>query len=285
MASDVGFFSKKVNLRSRADMVDFLRDHYRYDGGYAHPVKIHDLGLDSRQDDLAYDMLGSDYWDELGFVIDQYTDDWGGYRTICSAGRSSGYLVFHESEYRYTEHKSRCTACGQLNFRAVLTDNDIRTASGLSTDSIYWPLAKQLVECLRPYAKRNLDAAMLEEVFQRDDVSKLYCAHQFEHPLSRWQAFEMSEALHKLLAKEPDLSNVCGRCGKHARTNLKHGVRELRIGQAIGDPNADFDDRSEWDMSSLRERVKLVQQFDRACDGVRAAFIDLLENHELDKAA
>lgn len=44
------------------------------------------------------------------------------------------------------------------------------------------------------------------------------------------------------------------------------------------DANEDF---SEWDITELRERVKLVQRFDKLCDDIRSTFIYYIENCEI----
>lgn len=39
------------------------------------------------------------------------------------------------------------------------------------------------------------------------------------------------------------------------------------------------EDFSGWDMSDLRDRVELVQDFDRTCDQLRERFIFMLEHY------
>jgi len=43
----------------------------------------------------------------------------GGRYTIGSNGRSGGYLVLYQGEYYDPGYKSRCRACGQLNYQHV----------------------------------------------------------------------------------------------------------------------------------------------------------------------
>jgi hypothetical protein len=121
------FFQKKVDRRSRSAMVDFLKGHYRYNTmsswnrltSYANNIKIHRLGLSSEQDDKAYEMLNVDFWEEIRGPIDDFTYDQGHRYTICSNGRSGGYLVLHESNLELTGHLSYCPTCGQRNFKKV----------------------------------------------------------------------------------------------------------------------------------------------------------------------
>jgi hypothetical protein len=41
------------------------------------------------------------------------------------------------------------------------------------------------------------------------------------------------------------------------------------------------EDFVEWSMGELRNRIKLVRAFDRVCDEIRSAFIDLVDNCEV----
>ena len=42
------------------------------------------------------------------------------------------------------------------------------------------------------------------------------------------------------------------------------------------DMYADFNDKDEWSMNRLKERVELVQAFDKLCDDIRESLIDFL---------
>ncbi len=74
-------------------------------------------------------------------------------------------------------------------------------------------------------------------------------------------------------------SNRCERCGKDTRVDFKktHKRKVTYIGRSI-DQNADF---SEWDMDSLKERVKLVQSFDKLCDDIVDAARNLCDNYKV----
>jgi hypothetical protein len=122
------FFEQKIDLHSKRAMVDFLSNHFRYSTmnswnrttSYANRVKIPYLGLTHEQASRAYDMLDTDYWDELQPIIDDFTSEMGGNYTIGVNGRSGGYLVLYRGEYYDPGYKSRCRACGQLNYQAVV---------------------------------------------------------------------------------------------------------------------------------------------------------------------
>lgn len=44
------------------------------------------------------------------------------------------------------------------------------------------------------------------------------------------------------------------------------------------DDDLDADDLMDFSVSALRDKVELVCRFDRACDEIRSAFIDLIDN-------
>jgi hypothetical protein len=194
------FFEKHINRRSKQAMIEFLSGHFRYytanswnhGTSYANRIKIPDLGLTREQADKAYELLDTDYWDELQFVIDDFTSETDGNYTIGVNGRSGGYLALYGGEYYDPGYKSRCRACGQLNYQAV---------SG--------------------------------------EVGR------------------------------------CGRCGKDERINLSRPLRWHHVSAKGMDEDRDF---SDWSMSDLRDRVEIVCRFDRACDEIRSAFIDIIDN-------
>ncbi len=76
-------------------------------------------------------------------------------------------------------------------------------------------------------------------------------------------------------------NNKCGRCGSDARVDYMRAP--LEIGCYPGrstDMGEDFED---WDMYQLRERVKLVQEFDRLCDDILSTVVGLIENYEVEE--
>ena len=71
----------------------------------------------------------------------------------------------------------------------------------------------------------------------------------------------------------------CGVCGS---TNMRpyQGFETFSYpGKGI-DQGEDF---SEWDMDSLKSRVKLVKEFDQCCDDCIATFIDYAEHHVVEE--
>lgn len=123
-------FTSTVDKRSRQKMVDFLSGHFRYDTmgswnrcrSYAHNVKLHRLGLTSEQYDAASSLIHADddHWQyEVRQIIEQFTERHNGYYTIGQNGRSGGYMVLYQSQYKQSEYKSRCRSCGQRSYQAV----------------------------------------------------------------------------------------------------------------------------------------------------------------------
>ena len=92
-------FTKKVDKRNKQVMIDFLSNHSRYWTmnswnrlhSYSNNIKAHNHFSGSDLD-KAYEIMGTDYWDEISYPIEEFIDEYPHYR-IYSNGRSSGYLV------------------------------------------------------------------------------------------------------------------------------------------------------------------------------------------------
>lgn len=200
-------FSKKVNLRSRKAMIEFLTNHFRYDtmnswnqnSSYAHCVKIHSLGLSSAQIDKAYELIDMDEtYDNINDLLDEFAESHNYAWHVGFNGRSSGYLVLYQGGRKALDYKSRCTHCGQLNYKTVEETGNAK----------------------------------------------------------------------------------CGSCGAEARVNLtKPIMQSYTVGKGT-DMGEDFED---WNMDSLKERVKLVQEFDELCDRCLAEFVWLIDNAEIEE--
>lgn len=254
------FFAKAVDRRSRQAMTEFLTQHYRYvtlnswnrSTSYAHCIKIHRLGLSHDELNCAYETIGADYWDEIDSPISTFTEQMSGAYTIGTNGRSGGYLVLLESRYEYSEHKSRCRSCGQLNFKRVS-----RPLEG---------------------AEAVIGAKIIRNGGTWRDEVYLGESEILEIDLPAAAKLAMVRKL-KVELEDTTLGNRCGRChaeGERGRMNISP-IRQLAMyaGRSI-DHDEDFD---EWSISRLRSRVELVAAFDRACDEIRSNFIDLLSNY------
>lgn len=74
-------------------------------------------------------------------------------------------------------------------------------------------------------------------------------------------------------------SNVCGMCGKPTRFNLTTPIKRLETYPGRGvDMGEDFED---WDNYALKDRVELVQDFDRITDEIIACCLSLAEEFEV----
>lgn len=74
---------------------------------------------------------------------------------------------------------------------------------------------------------------------------------------------------------------ICGKCGKEGRINLQHQIYRWNTLVHSIDDNEDFNDTKEWPLYKLRDRVELVQKFDKLCDTIREYLIEFLDSHEI----
>lgn len=73
----------------------------------------------------------------------------------------------------------------------------------------------------------------------------------------------------------------CGRCGQDGRVNLQHPLYRWKTLMHSIDKDENFSDKEEWPLYRLKERVELVQKFDKLCDDIRAYLIEFLDSHEI----
>jgi hypothetical protein len=255
------FFQEKVDMRSREAMVSFLSGHRRYDTmssvnrstSYAHCIKLHRLGLSREQIDAAWPMLEVNFWSRIDGPMEDFADRYNGRYVIGSNGRSGGYLVLYEGSREPSEHKSFCPCCGQRNFKKVPPALDPTSSEGV--------IAGELLR---------------SGLTWRDDVYLGQSAIQ-SIGLSDEEKLNIIRKL-KFELKDCSATAKCGVCSgervNYARLPMKQNVYP---GRSI-DQGEDF---SDWSMEALRDRVRLVQDFDKACDEVRAAFIELLDTCEV----
>jgi hypothetical protein len=256
------FFQKKVDRRSRSAMVDFLKGHYRYNTmsswnrltSYAINIKLHRLGLSSEQDDKAYKMLNVDFWEEIRGPIDDFTHDQGYRYTLCSNGRSGGYLVLHKSHLELTGHLSYCPTCGQRNFKKVPTV---------------------------AYQDENEEVITREILRSQNSwLPKVYLGQSTIQALSISDEEKFSLIIRlKSQLSNCSLSNACGVCG-NPRSNFSVPPSRLMVANRGIDQYEDFY-AEDWSMEALRDRVDLVCAFDTACDAIRSNFIALLDDYDV----
>jgi len=74
-------------------------------------------------------------------------------------------------------------------------------------------------------------------------------------------------------------TGVCGRCEAKARVNYSQTHM-----QVFTFPGRDVDmgeDFRDWGMEELRQRVRLVQEFDQLCDDISSEYIDTCKNYRI----
>lgn len=104
--------------------------------------------------------------------------------------------------------------------------------------------------------------------------------YEFEMKPTEWKSYCTScyQRNYKV-ATETDCR--CGRCGQNTRVNYTKSPMQKAVycGRSIDDFNDD--DFAEYDMEWLKERVKLVQRFDKLCSDIIDEAIYYAENYEV----
>lgn len=198
-------FEQKVDLRNRAAMTVFLKNHFRYSTmnswnrstSYANNLKINMLGLPYEIEMKLFDMIGVDgFYDGINDLISEFGIRHQYLWQAGFNGRSGGYLVLYRGGSKQSEYKSFCTACGQRNFTSVA-----------------------------------------------------------------------------------ETGNVCGRCRQPKRVDyIKRPTEVFAYPGKDVDQNAEFED---WPIEDLRDRVRLVTEFDRLCDEIVAEAVGMAENYDV----
>ncbi|MDE6837618.1 MAG: hypothetical protein K2P33_04400 [Acutalibacter sp.] len=196
-------FYRPVNCRSRKDMTEYLREHFRYptmsswndSTSYACNLKIYQLGLDSDTVDKLFELIQTDdFFQERSLLIQDFGSAHDYLWQAGMNGRSGGYLVLYQGERIPSGYKSYCTNCGQKSYRSV-----------------------------------------------------------------------------------QETGNVCGVCRKPARVDFPGTHMQVTTFPGRGtDCDADFED---WSMYDLRNRVRLVQEFDRLADDMVQEAVFYAQNY------
>ena len=75
--------------------------------------------------------------------------------------------------------------------------------------------------------------------------------------------------------------NVCGKCGSPARVNYRQTPMQAVTFPGRGvDMDEDFD---EWSLEDLRDRVRLIQDFDRLADEIVTQAVQFAKNYEIEE--
>ena len=72
---------------------------------------------------------------------------------------------------------------------------------------------------------------------------------------------------------------ICGRCDAKARVNFKQ--THMQVFTWPGKDVDMYEDFADWTLSEIRERVELVQDFDRLCDDIVASYLDICTNYRI----
>ena len=135
-------FYTPVDLRSRADMTGFLKNHFRYhtmnswnrSTSYACNLKIHRLGLDGECESKLFDMIDTqEFFDLRRALLDEFDRQHNYLWQAGMNGRSSGYLVLYQGELKPSGYLSFCTECGQKNCRPATETDCVCGRCGNST--------------------------------------------------------------------------------------------------------------------------------------------------------
>ena len=125
-------FTKKVDMRSRKAMTDFLSRHFRYWTGnswnrsssYAQDLKIYNIGLTKEQEDRLFEILDvPGVYDPVSDLCEDFGRDHNWLWQAAFNGRSGGYLVLYQGGTKPTEYRSFCTSCGQRNYKPATQDD------------------------------------------------------------------------------------------------------------------------------------------------------------------
>ncbi len=252
------FYEQEVDLRSRKAMEAFLSGHYSYhdrNKAYANRVKLQYLGLTNEQYGKAFDVIMTEeYWEQICLPMDTFTRNHFGEYAICTAGRSSGYLVLHESRYQDSGYLSYCQTCGQQSYKRVADD-----------------------------LPKGPEGVIASQIMVSGSSSWQFYASQPEIMALGISQDRLKEMIGRLFPKYRDCTqtNRCGRChasGEHGRVNYEHSPKTLRVNMLGLQHVSDFED---WSMEDLRTRVRLIQSFDQACDQVRDLFLSIIDTCEV----
>ena len=73
----------------------------------------------------------------------------------------------------------------------------------------------------------------------------------------------------------------CGKCGKDTRVDYIEPPMNKNVypGKSIGEE--DYEDKDYWDMSALKDEVRLVQLFDKLCDNIVAECNEYAKSHKV----
>ena len=74
-------------------------------------------------------------------------------------------------------------------------------------------------------------------------------------------------------------TGTCGRCEAKARVNFKQ--THMQVFTWPGKSVDEYEDFSDWTLSKIRDRVELVQDFDKLCDSIAEEYTWLCKNYRI----
>ena len=74
-------------------------------------------------------------------------------------------------------------------------------------------------------------------------------------------------------------TGICGRCEAKTRINFKQ--THMQVFTFPGKDVDMYEDFEDWTLSEIRERVELVQDFDKLCDSIVTEYIDTCKNYRI----
>ena len=74
-------------------------------------------------------------------------------------------------------------------------------------------------------------------------------------------------------------TGICGRCEAKARVNFKE--THMQVFTWPGKDVDMYEDFEGWTLHELRDRVELVQEFDKLCDDITSEYFDLCRNYRI----
>ena len=198
-------FYRPVDLRSRAAMTAYLKNHFRYhtmnswnrSTSYACNLKVHTLGLEHDLVMRLFDLVNlPEFYERINDLCRDFDEAHDYLWQVGFNGRSGGYLVLYQGKLEPSGYQSYCTACGQRNYRSTA-----------------------------------------------------------------------------------ETGKVCGKCHRPDRVDYKRLHMNVSTYPCQGtDMCEEFED---WSIYRLRDRVKLVQEFDRLCDAIVQEAIYIALNYEI----
>ncbi|RRJ54661.1 hypothetical protein EHV15_34250 [Paenibacillus oralis] len=265
------YFCQKVDLRSRAAMVQFLTSHFRYNTmnswnnstSYANNVKVNRI-IPREHQDQAYNLLEQEaVFHHIHVLFSEWAEQYH-YRWHAGFnGRSGGYIVLYQGQAESPKSgpKSYCLECGQHNFKLVPPEN---------------PTPEQRLILLVHQNQTWRDAVIYEN--NEELIKNLGFEREAALAIFAAEKRKISQG-----AGEFSSSNKCGKCHAPARVNYETPPTRFNIFPVRStDMGEDFHSE-DWDMESLRDRVRLVQSFDQLCDQVRALFIAYCKDYRVEE--